>query len=356
MAKAVVYVLLTTAFVLLMTLSPLIRDQRRGPSLNRRFGYDIQQRVPSFDPLITKIERSKEEHKQVVHDGDRHEPEPEPEPTANTSLYSDSADAYQSMTTAGRLNTTLRLMILFPLLDKEPKDGVIDYNELETWIIQQAMDRLDYMTNTELQEKDKNGDRAISFREYLPQFSEKDIERKSMGHGEAGWWLERFNKADGDGNGLLHFSEFRDFLHPQDSKNEKLLKWLLTDRIRRIDEEIDGKLNFKEFNEKVYNMFKTYAEYETAGQFVPSAEKKFSELDANNDEFLSVEELMGILRYLYPGELSYAKYYTSYLMNVADDDRDGRLSLEEMLNHEFAFYSTVHADEHEESDDDHDEL
>src|SRR5262249_54863446 len=120
MAKAVVYVFIATAFVLLMTLSPLIREQRRGPCLNRRFGFDIQQRAPSFDPLIIKIERSREANMQFVHD------QHEPEPTTNTSFSNVVADANQYFTSAGKLNTTLRLMILFPLLDKAPKDGVVD--------------------------------------------------------------------------------------------------------------------------------------------------------------------------------------------------------------------------------------
>lgn len=33
------------------------------------------------------------------------------------------------------------------------------------------------------------------------------------------------------------------------------------------------------------------------------------------DRFLSPEELFPIIPYVYPGELAYAKYYTSYLMN-----------------------------------------
>lgn len=69
----------------------------------------------------------------------------------------------------------MRLIILFPLLDREPKDGVVGFNELEAWISQRAMDRLNYVTQVELETKDKDGDLALSFNEYLPQFSKKDI-------------------------------------------------------------------------------------------------------------------------------------------------------------------------------------
>jgi prepilin-type processing-associated H-X9-DG protein len=45
----------------------------------------------------------------------------------------------------------------------------------------------------------------------------------------------------------------------------------------------------------------------------------------------------------------------------ADDNEDNKLTLQEMLNHEFAFYNTVYADGHvedddDDDDDDHDEL
>jgi len=40
----------------------------------------------------------------------------------------------------------------------------------------------------------------------------------------------------------------------------------------------------------------------------------------------------------------------------ADDNGDRKLTLQEMLDHESVFYNTVHADGHQESDEDHDEL
>ena len=41
----------------------------------------------------------------------------------------------------------------------------------------------------------------------------------------------------------------------------------------------------------------------------------------------------------------------------ADDNKDGNLTLEEMMNHEYIFYSTVYDDNDEDFDEDyHDEL
>jgi len=37
------------------------------------------------------------------------------------------------------------------------------------------------------------------------------IEENKMWHGEAGWWKERFQVADIDHNGLLNFTELREY-------------------------------------------------------------------------------------------------------------------------------------------------
>ncbi|KAK7377471.1 hypothetical protein VNO80_02896 [Phaseolus coccineus] len=350
MSKAVVYILIATAVLFYKCLSPLNLGVPKS-RLNRRFGYKLLERAPSFDPLVTN--NGREVEKKTIHQ------EPSPRTFSNldsTTSPVDISGAYQYLTSGGKLNTTLRLIILFPLLDREPKDGVVGFEELEAWITQRATERLDYLTQAELDSKDNNGDLAISFKEYLPQFSQKHLEENKMLHGEAGWWNKRFEVADIDHNGLLNFTELRDFLHPEDSQNQETQKWMLRDRLKRMDDEKDGKMNFGEFENHVYNTYESYMTFETNGGIVPSPKDKFVQLDVNKDQFLSPEELLPILSYIYPGELAYAKYFTCYLMNEADDNGDRKLTLQEMLDHETIFYSTVHADGHQESDDDHDEL
>ena len=355
MSKAVVYIVITTVtLIFLMVNSRLTIEEKRG-SLNRRFGYKILERAPNFDPLVTKIEREEEQ----IFINNNNNSNNNYDDDKNDDVIHRSTDL-ESTTLGGQLNTTLRLITLFPLLDKEPKDGFVDFKELENWIIQRALGRLDYVTQSELESKDNNGDFAVSFREYLPNLSQNDIEKREMGHGEAGWWMERFEIADSDHNGFLNFTELRDFLHPEDSQNQEMLKWIVKERLKRMDNhENDGKLNFNEFEDHIYNTYESYMDFETNGGDVPDAKDKFDELDVNKDQFLSPEELIPILPYFYPGEIAYAKYYTCYLMNEVDDNEDKKLTLQEMLNHENVFYNTVHADDHEEideEDDDHEEL
>ncbi|KAB1205108.1 hypothetical protein CJ030_MR7G016752 [Morella rubra] len=84
----------------------------------------------------------------------------------NDSFLCDLADAYEHFS-EGKLNITLRLKILFPFLDKAPSDGVVSFKELGAWMAEQTLERLQYMTEKELASRDRDGDQAISLREYL---------------------------------------------------------------------------------------------------------------------------------------------------------------------------------------------
>ena len=161
MGKAVVYTLLATAFIILSVFSTNERHGYTRLGLSRRLGY----KAPHFDPLVSRIERSAEEKGLSYHvDNPEH-----------ISYVPEVEDAHEYFDDEGNLNTTLRLMILFPFLDNAPKDGLISAKELGGWIEQQAIDRLSYRTDKVMAWHDKNGDGAISFREYLPQFTEDNI-------------------------------------------------------------------------------------------------------------------------------------------------------------------------------------
>lgn len=173
MSKAVVYSIIATATLFFFIVLSLWNLEESKGSLNRRFGYKILERAPIFDPLVTKIER---ERQQKIDDEKNNINNVVPRTSlGSTTSVSEVAETYLYLTSGGKLNTTLRIIILFPLLDREPKDGFVAFNELGSWINQRALERLDYVTHAELESKDKNGDLSISLREYLPYLSEKDI-------------------------------------------------------------------------------------------------------------------------------------------------------------------------------------
>ncbi|KAG0457750.1 hypothetical protein HPP92_022907 [Vanilla planifolia] len=84
--------------------------------------------------------------------------------------------------------------------------------------------------------------------------------------------------------------------------------------------------------------------------------KKFQELDKDNDGFLTENELVPVIGNLHPSERYYARQQADYVLSQADADKDGRLSLHEMIEHPYVFYSAIFNDD---DDDDfvyHDEF
>lgn len=159
MAKAVVYALVLTAFIAFVIFSPINRKGHTKPSLNRRLGFNSPN--PNFDPLVTKMERlggkERSSHEHV---------------SSETSHENKADGENEYFDSHGKLNVTLRLMVLFPIVDNSPKDGLISFKELETWNVLQAKDRLNYQTQRKLAIVDMDSDGEVTLREYLPHFND----------------------------------------------------------------------------------------------------------------------------------------------------------------------------------------
>uniref|UniRef100_A0A0E0PFW1 EF-hand domain-containing protein n=1 Tax=Oryza rufipogon TaxID=4529 RepID=A0A0E0PFW1_ORYRU len=80
----------------------------------------------------------------------------------------------------GELNVKERLLYLFPMLDRAPKDGGVSCGELEAWLRRQAADRLDAVARRELKRHDKDGDGVVTLREYLAVDHDQHIEDSSQ--------------------------------------------------------------------------------------------------------------------------------------------------------------------------------
>ncbi|XP_068646251.1 uncharacterized protein [Aristolochia californica] len=342
MSAAVAYPLLATAFLLFLFLS-------RVPLPGRRL--QIPRRLAllhaEFDPLVASMERRNRGEGKVDDGGKTFE-----QKTYRASLGGHHSDPFSDEDydiedfQEGYLNITRRLVYLFPLLDTSPQDNEINFEELGAWNEIQAKSRLSYKTRMAMEDRDANGDGVITLREYLRNFHVNEMEQR-----KAEWWDERFHCADMDNDGALNFTEFQDFQHPEDSKNPKVQQWFLTEKIRELDQDHDGMLSYVEFLDQAYEMY--------WDDFKEEAEKNdpketFVELDINGDKFLSEEELKPIIHNMYPGEFVYAEYYTKKLIHEADDDKNGKLSLQEMLDHPFSFYNNIYRQRNYDDDDDDD--
>lgn len=169
----VIYTILTTAFVVLILLPPSSKSHKGNRHIRLSNGV-------YFDPLVMDIEHKIEEkglnvniyddiNPHINHASSHyvHEVIEEEVEEANKVYFGND----------GKLNLTLRLKTLFPMIDNLHNDGYVEFRELEAWNIMQSNMNLEYATRKELKFHDKNKDGLISFHEFFPQFSDEDISK-----------------------------------------------------------------------------------------------------------------------------------------------------------------------------------
>lgn len=266
-------------------------------------------------------------------------------------------DAEDYLNDEEKFNVTDRLLLLFPKIDVHPHDGFVSEAELTLWNLQQSQREVLHRTQREMEVHDKNKDGFVSFAEYEPPSWAKYSDNMTFGY-QMGWWTEdHFNASDGDGDGLLNITEFNDFLHPADTSNSKLIQWLCKEEIRERDTDKDGKINFEEFFHGIFHMVRNYDEednhtsHESDDSSKGQARTLFAQLDKDGHGYLSDAELLPIIGKIHPTEEYYAKQQSEYIMQQADKDKDGRLTLTEMIDNPYVFYSAVF---NEDEDDDED--
>ncbi|RWR78091.1 calumenin [Cinnamomum micranthum f. kanehirae] len=346
-----VYITLTVVILVFISLyptkTPYNHHHRR---LKLRSSFDPRQHSPiPFDPIVADIERIREDriweretHQSLSAPG--HESQPE---------WEDFMDAEDFLNDEERFNVTTRIISLFPKIDLGPVDGFVSLEEMTEWNVRSAMREVMHRTARDMELHDKNRDGFVSFQEYEPPSWATKLHSDNNSHvNDIGWWKEdHFYSADEDGDGRLNQTEFNNFLHPVDSKNPKLLRWLSREEIRERDTDRDGKLGFKEFFHGLFDLLRDYEEvghntsHESDDMMEAPAKKLFAELDKDNDGYLSEGELLLVIDKIHPSERYYAKQQADYVISQADTNKDGRLSLEEMIENPYVFYTAIFTDE-----------
>ncbi|XP_024362347.2 uncharacterized protein [Physcomitrium patens] len=382
-----IYLLLVVAFMTLYLVSHSpsnlhTRSHRRtlpGKRIKvRAVHHDKKHHDPvAFDPIVADFERRKEDlawEKQHFEDqykklgeqlqkngGISHHEEPyrgEPlkilknDQVDPHDVDPDYEDPEEYLNDEDQFNITERLTSLFPLIDINPRDDYVTSLELLEWHLVQGKKAMLHRSDREMESHDKNHDGLVSLEEYLPHVL--GAEQVAAGHNstefdDAGWYKQQFEVCDRDNDGLLNATEFNDFLHPDDSNNPRVRQWCRLEQIRTHDTNKDGKIGWEEFHHGLFDQLQDEQDYhhpklaeQLEAEKLVQSKRKFAELDRNKDGYLTEDEIAPVMEKLRPGELYYAKQQSDYLLHEADENRDERLSLDEMLNHPYIFYSTAY--------------
>ncbi|CAD5217013.1 unnamed protein product [Bursaphelenchus okinawaensis] len=150
----------------------------------------------------------------------------------------------------------------------------------------------------------------------------------------------RWEVADYDSNGKLDRTEYGCFMHPEDCDHMRDI--VVQETIEDIDKNKDGAVDLEEY---INDMYRPNDYPELNGkepEWVQSERDMFKEhRDKNNDGKLDTEEMR---EWIMPLGFDHADAEAKHLLGVADDNKDGKLSPEEIIAHYDTFVGSQATD------------
>lgn len=144
--------------------------------------------------------------------------------------------------------------------------------------------------------------------------------------------------ADKDGDDLLDLEEMREFLKPQLDGTQENARTLLEAEMAYADEDGDERISQEEFEDHLYYQLHDEHSWEDGHR---TREEIFDDLDHNGDGFLDRGDLEPVVSMIFPLVVERARTEAKEMMEDADTNHDGMLSLDEMLENVHVFYDPV---------------
>ena len=218
---------------------------------------------------------------------------------------------------------SLRKLLKEGQVDKN-KDGFIDLDELSRWVERNFRKLAKQESLDVFKEEDTDNDGFLSWQEhYDGSFSMEDpltpdaiqmlAEDKEM-----------WKAADLDQDNQLSPDEYDLFNNPEEHR--QMYDTIYTLTMRRRDDNKDGRLSFEEYiRSEDGEMPDPKSE-----QFIVEKDRFEKDLDLDHDRHLNKEEIMG---WVLPNSEETSKNEATHLIQVCDDNHDGKLTLNEILEH-----------------------
>lgn len=247
-----------------------------------------------------------------------------------------------------------KLVDIFHKIDKD-SDGYLNEGELDSWIL----DKINEHMNEAMEENtaifkhlDPDGDGYVEWKEYYKHF----LLAKGHGLNETEKYLEdydtdilqdderdklvwyKFKWTDADIKPIdnrLDVEEFFSFRHPEHSV--QLIENMVLSIINSLDVDKDGKLTLKEFSKPDIMEEDPTTEKEREEEYKVREKEFVSAIDKNKDGVATKEEMM---EYMNPRNPQQSLQEAKNLMSLMDDNKDGKLSVDEIKKHKDIFISS----------------
>ncbi|XP_070532279.1 calumenin-A-like isoform X2 [Ptychodera flava] len=236
-----------------------------------------------------------------------------------------------------------RLEKLFRMMDRNSNNRV-DKKELKTWVYKTFIAGYRRDCAEKMKVADTNEDGKLSWNETkIFTFGELEDEddmtyvdfAKEIEHDQ-----KRFHAADADEDGLLSIEEFYAFLHPEMYDHlQDFITWKFFDD---FDRDGDGGVTQVEYIGP--NPWPDEEAGDVEGEepsWVPDAIERFNKIDTNGNGKLEQSE---VLEVLLPNLHISATYGAKLIMEKADDNNDGKLSVKEVKKHYKVFIQNQEID------------
>ncbi|XP_057381910.1 reticulocalbin-2-like isoform X1 [Daphnia carinata] len=234
-----------------------------------------------------------------------------------------------------------RLGVLLTKMDVDSNKDITT-TELKQWILRSFKSLSEEESREKLAEVDLNKDNQVTWNEYKAEtygvddeieegsiFSGKEhAEEKALMKNDK----ELFETADVNKDGKLDSQEFLSFTHPEEAPH--MLEVILRQTLEEKDINKDGFIDFQEYiGDRGQSKDKAW--------LIAEKEKFDHELDSDADGRMSARE---IISWVLPSTEEIAGEEVEHLFASADDDHDGLLSFEEILEHHDVFVGSEATD------------
>jgi len=241
----------------------------------------------------------------------------------------DDANEFEGMTTKEKKHH------LIEICKKIDVDGssTLDENELERWMEITSEKYMEQDIDNQWPTHDLNSDGKITWEEYqssvFDMMGEDDFVDEKLSIDQMKKRDQRrFNRADVNNNGFLTKDEFSGFLHPEDHTHMKDI--VVQETLEDLDLDNDGVISMEEYIADLYHPDDDQIANAEEPEWLVVEKTHFKNIrDTNKDGSLDLAE---VKNWLMPTEYNHIKAEASHLMLECDDDKDGHLTFDEVLD------------------------